>query len=234
MPAVAIPAPFRWHSGSVVALFFTTAHSSQLLQPHATVEICQRTRMARTGAHLRLGLTLGLVGHWPESWAVWAYFVRLVLGVSKCMHVCSLQSLGFLQSSCLSHWFSNQLRGLIFLVSEPRFGLPNMWLPREDFWTCVIPLLTCVLYQGCWSQLDRFSSLPTWLHTDLPYSLDCSSIFLPVSSLFSVRTAPCVEVFLMCLWGEVNPTSSYSAIFISPWLEFLILRLFKSSWKLTS
>ena len=154
--------------------------------------------------------------------------------------MCALhrQNLSFLQSSCLSHWCSNQLRGLIFLVSEPRFGLPTMWLylltPREDLWTCVIPLFTGVLYQGCWSHLDRFSSLPTWLHTHLSYSLDCSSVFLPVSSLFSMRTAPRVEVFLMCLWGEVNPTSSYSAILISPWIEPLVLRIFKSSWKLRS
>ena len=75
-------------AGSVL----TTAHSPQLLQPHSTVEICQRARMARAGAHLRLGLTLGFAGHWPESWAISACFICLVLGVSKCMHVCSSQT----------------------------------------------------------------------------------------------------------------------------------------------
>lgn len=43
--------------------------------------------MARTGAHLRLGLTLGFVGHWPESPGSFS-----LLGVSKRMRVCSLQT----------------------------------------------------------------------------------------------------------------------------------------------
>ena len=47
--------------------------------------------------------------------------------VSKC--VCTLHewSLGFLQPSCYYHWFSNQPRELVFLVLDPRAGVPNMW-----------------------------------------------------------------------------------------------------------
>ena len=41
-----------------------------------------------------------------------------------------------------------------------------------------------------------------------------SSLF-PISSQFSVRIVPHANVFLMCSWGKVNSTSSYSAILIS-------------------
>ena len=40
-------------------------------------------------------------------------------------------------------------------------------------------------------------------------------VILPVSSLFSVRIAPRVDVFMMCLWGRMNSMSSYSDILIS-------------------
>lgn len=165
VPAVATPTPFRWHAGSVLGLLFTTVHS-QLRQPHSTVEICQRARMARTGAHLRLGLTLGFVGRWPESWAVSACFLRLVLGVSKCMRVCSLQT------------ESRFLTVLLFvpLVFKPAKGThlpgvrPLVWVAQYvalpaypqggSFNLCNPTPYLCPL-PGCWSQLDRFSSLPT-------------------------------------------------------------------------
>ena len=47
------------------------------------------------------------------------------------------------------------------------------------------------------------------------YSLGCTGVFLPVSSLFSVRIAPDVDVFLMYLWREVSSMSSFFAILIS-------------------
>ena len=50
---------------------------------------------------------------------------------------------------------------------------------------------------------DRFSSFPTWCHVDLPHSLGCTGIFLPVSSYFSGRTVPCADIFLMCSWGDL-------------------------------
>lgn len=41
------------------------------------------------------------------------------------------------------HWFSNQLRGLLFLVSDSRVEVSNMGLntllPREDTQACDIP-----------------------------------------------------------------------------------------------
>lgn len=42
------------------------------------------------------------------------------------------------------HWFSNLLRGLLFLVSDPKVEVSNMGLntllPREDTQACDIPL----------------------------------------------------------------------------------------------
>ena len=54
-------------------------------------------------------------------------------------------------------------------------------------------------------------------------------IFLPVSSLFLVRIAPHVDVFLMCSLRETSLASSYSIISLSPVitsLSFLPLSLF--------
>ena len=50
----------------------------------------------------------------------------LFLGVSKCIHDFHKQSLSFLQPLCMSNWFSSQLRELIFLVLDPRAGVPNL------------------------------------------------------------------------------------------------------------
>lgn len=56
--------------------------------------------------------------------------------VSKCVHTLHEWSLGFLQPSCKSHWFLNQIRELIFPVLDPRAGPPICGLdpsiPRED------------------------------------------------------------------------------------------------------
>lgn len=49
------------------------------------------------------------------------------------------------------------------------------------------------------------------------YSLGCKRAFLPVSSLFSARVAPHIDLFLMHSLGEVSPMS-YSTILISPFL----------------
>ena len=82
----------------------------------------------------------------------------LLLGVGK--HVSALHewNLGFFQLSCYSHCFSNQLRGLIFLVLDHRPGVPNKWfklltpqgrsllIPLSPFNT---PPLLCPL-QGAW------------------------------------------------------------------------------------
>ena len=62
---------------------------------------------------------------------------------------------------------------------------------------------------------DCFAFLPGQLHVGLSYSLRCIIVFLPVSSLFSKRTAPPVDAFLMCSWGEVSGPPSYATILIS-------------------
>ena len=49
----------------------------------------------------------------------------------------------------------------------------------------------------------------------LQTSLSAPFSFLPVSSSFSVRTDPHVDVFLICYWRELLFTSSHSGIFIS-------------------
>ena len=44
------------------------------------------------------------------------------------MHALFKRSLDFLQPCGKPHWISNQLSGLILLVSDPRVGVPNIWL----------------------------------------------------------------------------------------------------------
>ena len=137
---------------------------------------------------------------------------------SKQVCLCSSQvESRFLWPRRQSYCFLNRLRGLVFPVSDPRAGVPNRWFtlltPQEVSphpWNS--PLL-CVPSQGCRSQPDHVSSLPTQFHVDFSYSLVCMRVFLPVSSLFSVRIALYVEIFLMCSWEEVSSVSSYS-IFI--------------------
>lgn len=46
----------------------------------------------------------------------------------KQVHALFKRSLDFLQPSGKPHWFSDQLSGLIPLVSDPRVGVPNTWL----------------------------------------------------------------------------------------------------------
>ena len=59
------------------------------------------------------------------------------------MHILHKQSLGFLQLSSKTHWFSNQQKGLIFPVSDPGLGFQiyglNFSLSKEDLQVCDIP-----------------------------------------------------------------------------------------------
>ena len=63
-----------------------------------------------------------------------------------------------------------------------------------------------------------FFFCPTQSHEDLSCSFGYIRDPLPVSSWFSVRTVPQVDVFLM--WGEVSSTSSFSTILIQSFLLF--------------
>ena len=62
-----------------------------------------------------------IAGNFSESQTISIGFLHLVLGVRQCVHTPHKQSLGFLQPCC--HWLSNQLRGLMSPVSDPRVGL---------------------------------------------------------------------------------------------------------------
>ena len=67
------------------------------------------------------------------------------------------------------------------------------------------------------SHLDAFFlPYPTWLRGDLSRSFGYIGDLLPISSWFSVRIIPHVDVFLMYLWDEVSSTSFYSPILIWP------------------
>ena len=63
--------------------------------------------------------------NWPESWAVLNFFLCLVSWISMCVHAFCEWRVGFLQPSCYFHWFSNQLRGLVFPASDPWAEMPN-------------------------------------------------------------------------------------------------------------
>lgn len=76
------------------------------------------------------------------------YFLYLTSGNKLvCMHILHKQSLGFLQLSSKTHWFSNQQKGCVFPVSDPEpgcqiYGLNS--LSKEDLQVCDILLPLCV------------------------------------------------------------------------------------------
>lgn len=74
---------------------------------------------------------------------------------------------------------------------------------------------------------DHFSSSPTRFCMDLSYSLGCGRVFLPVSTLLSVRTAPHVDIFLIYLWKEVSSASFYSTILVSSLYIISFLKIWK-------
>lgn len=66
--------------------------------------------------------------------------------------------------------------------------------------------------------LTWFFSVSIWSQVDFYYSLGCTKVFLTVSSKFSMRIAPHVNVFLMRSWEEMSsiyltPPSPYSFCF---------------------
>lgn len=80
-----------------------------------------RARVAGSGAPCGLGCALGWlwqVSQSPRQFSVCCFCI--VQGLHE-------PSLGFLQPCSEPHWFSNQLRQLIFLMSDPRAGVPNIW-----------------------------------------------------------------------------------------------------------
>lgn len=68
-----------------------------------------------------------VIGNGPGSQAVPICSLPFVSGSKKaCTNILRKQSLSFLQPSCKFHWFSNQLRELIFPVLYLRAGVSYM------------------------------------------------------------------------------------------------------------
>ena len=83
-----------------------------------------QTKRGQSRFLVQAGACAGMaMGNWPEPWVVSICFLHLVFWVSK-----HEWSLGFLQPSSKSCWFSNQLRGLVFLMLGLRAGVPNMYV----------------------------------------------------------------------------------------------------------
>lgn len=83
---------------------------------------------ARVQAGAQAGTYIeAVVGNCSESQTISVCFLHLVLGESKvCAHILCEWSLGFSQTCCQSHWFSNQLSGLALPVLDPRAEVLNM------------------------------------------------------------------------------------------------------------
>ena len=137
----------------------------------------------------------------------------------------------------LSNWIELNWRGLIFLVSSA--VLPNIC------WTAHTPGRTSEPMHSpsssvssscpCPDLITSFSFLMT-LVWKFPYNCDCVRIFLPVSSLFSMRLASHRDIFLMCSWMEVGSESSSSAFLIPSLCELLVWEdhWFPGKWKTIS
>ena len=120
-----------------------------------------------------------VVGNRPET-----CFLCPVSGVSKHMLTLREWSLGFLEP-CQSCWFSNHLKGLTFLVLNPRDREPSNWfqlvIPQEGpLGLCALPSLrplsegagscTDLLPFPC-SSVSRASFFHLWLWKSLNASL---------------------------------------------------------------
>ena len=116
-----------------------------------------------------------------------------------------------------------------FLFSTTLPTLDHMWLELLSLQgvsqsLCNSPPPLCSLL-GVW--------VPTWSLVFPSYPTLCVSFFttlieksLPVSSLFSVRIGPHIDVYFMCSWGQVTSASSYFAIWSPLWWILLLLILF--------
>lgn len=117
-----------------------------------------------------------------------------------------------------SHWFSNQLMGFIFPVVDLRAGVPKEWLellvPKGGSLSLLIPSPILCPPLGVQILNTSFSSLPTRLCVDLSFQFSWRKAVLLCPSLISAREVIYIVVVLMCLWEEVCPASSYSAILI--------------------
>lgn len=139
-------------------------------------------------------------------------------------HACALykQSPGFLQSSCYSHWLSNPPRRLVIPVSDPRAGMPNMWLKLLTLLGRSLPVLTSSSSESPGkSCLNHFSLLSAQFSIGLTAVFVQESVSLQV--VFTENCSTCVfveqfleklNIFLICSVEEVSSVS-YSTILIS-------------------
>lgn len=92
-------------------------------------------------------------------------------------------------------------------------GTPQAWQP--------------LLSLGRRSRPTSTSFFPPFIlpgHVETLFVLSGVWVLLPVSSRCPVRSGPFVDVYLMCLWEEVSPTSSYTTI----WICHFVFRLTSS------
>lgn len=130
-----------WTGASAASIFSNCVHSSG----NGALSIAGssiRASSAGARAHCRLRVALG----WPRqaSHNTWQFSICCLHAWtgSKQIYAYALQehSLSFLQPSGKPHWFSNQLRGLVFPVLDSRAGVPKLWLKpllqKEDLQAC--------------------------------------------------------------------------------------------------
>ena len=114
----------------------------------------------------------------------------------------------FTQVSCYSQWFpSNQGHSSSLCVT------PGLGHPIHDPHCSLSGLVSAHVYSpfSLSSDLIIFP-LPFWLHIDVSYSHGCTGVFLPDS----MKTFTHVDAFLLCSWGRVSSTFSYSTILFNP------------------
>ena len=132
------------------------------------------------------------------------------------------QSPGFLQSSCYSHWLSNQPRRLVIPVSDPWAGMPNMWLKLLTLLGRSLPVLTSSSSESPGkSRLNHFCFLSAQFCMGLTAVFVQESVSLRV--VFTENCSTCVfveqfleklNIFLICSVEKVS-SASYSTVLIS-------------------
>lgn len=139
-------------------------------------------------------------------------------------HACALykQSPGFLQSSCYSHWLSNQPRRLVIPVSDPWAGMPNIWFKLLTLLGRSLPVLTSSSSESPGkSHLNHFSLLSAQFCMGLTAVFVQESVSLRV--IFTENCSTCVfveqfleklNIFLICSVEKVS-SASYSTVLIS-------------------
>lgn len=158
-------------------------------------------------------------GNWPDPWATSTCFTHIP-GSKRVHALFTSRVFVFLQPSCNSDWF------FIWPVPDSRAGMLDMCqnpsLPREELQAWDIPLSTVFPARGVC--LNLVTSLLFLLHSVwiFLHSLGCRSIFPPSLQFVSMRVASHIDVsiLLMCSWGKVNSTSSYSTtLTLSPFFS---------------